>query len=50
MGENLALNMADKGWQVSVYNRTSVQGIEEGVVDRFINVPRNARALCNIRI
>lgn len=22
MGENLALNMADKGWQVSVYNRT----------------------------
>ena len=21
MGENLALNMADKGWQVSVYNR-----------------------------
>lgn len=36
MGENLALNMADKGWQVSVYNRT-VPGIEEGVVDRFIN-------------
>ena len=22
MGENLALNMADIGWQVSVYNRT----------------------------
>ena len=22
MGENLALNMADKGWMVSVYNRT----------------------------
>lgn len=22
MGENLALNMADKGWRVSVYNRT----------------------------
>ena len=22
MGENLALNMADKGWNVSVYNRT----------------------------
>lgn len=36
MGENLALNMADKGWQVSVYNRT-VPGIEEGVVERFIN-------------
>ena len=30
MGENLALNMADKGWRVSVYNRT-VPGIEEGV-------------------
>ena len=29
MGENLALNMADKGWRVSVYNRT-VPGIEEG--------------------
>lgn len=36
MGENLALNMASKGWHVSVYNRT-VPGIEEGVVDRFIN-------------
>ena len=36
MGENLALNMADKGWRVSVYNRT-VPGIEEGVVERFIN-------------
>ena len=29
MGENLALNMADKGWNVSVYNRT-VPGVEEG--------------------
>lgn len=36
MGENLALNMADKGWNVSVYNRT-VQGAEEGVVERFVN-------------
>ena len=36
MGENLALNMADKGWQVSVYNRT-VPGVEEGVVERFMN-------------
>lgn len=36
MGENLALNMADKGWQVSVYNRT-VPGIEEGVVERFVS-------------
>lgn len=36
MGENLALNMADKGWEVSVYNRTVV-GVEEGVVERFIN-------------
>ena len=35
MGENLALNMADKGWRVSVYNRT-VPGIEEGVVERII--------------
>ena len=36
MGENLALNMADKGWHVSVFNRT-VPGVEEGVVERFIN-------------
>lgn len=35
MGENLALNMANHGWQVSVYNRT-VPGIEEGVVERFV--------------
>lgn len=35
MGENLALNMADKGWNVSVYNRT-VPGVEEGVVEHFI--------------
>ncbi len=35
MGENLALNMAGKGWTVSVYNRT-VAGVEEGVVERFI--------------
>ena len=35
MGENLTLNMADKGWDVSVYNRT-VPGVEEGVVERFI--------------
>lgn len=36
MGENLALNMANHGWRVSVYNRT-VPGIEEGVVEKFIN-------------
>ena len=36
MGENLALNMESKGWSVSVYNRT-VPGVEEGVVERFIN-------------
>ncbi|MBM6992586.1 MAG: decarboxylating NADP(+)-dependent phosphogluconate dehydrogenase [Prevotella sp.] len=36
MGENLALNMANHGWNVSVYNRT-VPGIEEGVVERFVN-------------
>lgn len=35
MGENLALNMAHNGWKVSVWNRT-VPGVEEGVVDRFI--------------
>ncbi|MDR0961432.1 MAG: decarboxylating NADP(+)-dependent phosphogluconate dehydrogenase [Mediterranea sp.] len=35
MGENLALNMAGKGWKVSVYNRT-VKGVEEGVVERFV--------------
>lgn len=36
MGENLALNMESKSWQVSVYNRT-VPGVEEGVVERFVN-------------
>ena len=36
MGENLALNMESRGWHVSVYNRT-VAGVEEGVVDRFMN-------------
>lgn len=35
MGENLALNMESRGWNVSVYNRT-VPGVEEGIVDRFI--------------
>ena len=35
MGENLALNIANHGWNISVYNRT-VPGIEEGVVERFI--------------
>jgi 6-phosphogluconate dehydrogenase len=35
MGENLALNMESKGFRVAVYNRT-VKGIEEGVVERFI--------------
>ena len=45
MGENLALNMADKGWQVSVYNRT-VPGIEEGVVDRFINGRARGKSIC----
>ena len=36
MGENLALNMESKGFVVSVYNR-EVPGVEEGVVERFIN-------------
>jgi 6-phosphogluconate dehydrogenase len=35
MGENLALNMENKGFRVAVYNRT-VKGIEEGVVERFL--------------
>ena len=35
MGENLALNMESKGYKVSVYNRT-VKGVEEGVVERFL--------------
>lgn len=35
MGENLALNMAGRGWQVGVYNRT-LPGVEEGVVERFV--------------
>jgi 6-phosphogluconate dehydrogenase len=36
MGENLSLNMESKGFTVAVYNRT-VPGVEEGIVDRFIN-------------
>lgn len=36
MGENLSLNLEKNNWKVSVYNRT-VPGIEEGVVERFIN-------------
>ena len=36
MGENLSLNMEGKGFTVAVYNRT-VPGVEEGVVERFIN-------------
>jgi 6-phosphogluconate dehydrogenase len=36
MGENLALNMEDKGFTVAVYNRT-VPGVEERIVERFIN-------------
>jgi 6-phosphogluconate dehydrogenase len=36
MGENLSLNMEDKGYTVAVYNRT-VPGVEEGVVERFMN-------------
>jgi len=36
MGENLSLNMESKGFTVAVYNRT-VPGVEEGVVERFIN-------------
>lgn len=35
MGENLALNMESKGFQVSVYNRMAAG--EEKVVDRFID-------------
>lgn len=42
MGENLALNMESKGWNVSVYNRT-VLGVEEGVVERFINGRANGK-------
>jgi 6-phosphogluconate dehydrogenase len=35
MGENLALNLESKGFNVSVYNR-NIPGIEEGVVQRFL--------------
>ena len=34
MGENLALNMADKGWHVSVFNRT-VPGVEDLLASLF---------------
>ncbi len=36
MGENLSLNIEDKGYTVAVYNRT-VPGVEEGVVSRFVD-------------
>ncbi len=36
MGENLSLNMEDKGFTVALYNRT-VPGVEEEVVNRFVN-------------
>jgi 6-phosphogluconate dehydrogenase len=36
MGENLSLNMEDKGFTVALYNRT-VPGIEEEVVSRFVD-------------
>ena len=36
MGENLALNMADKGWNVSVYNRT-VPGLSAIIVLQTIS-------------
>ncbi len=36
MGENLSLNIEDKGFTVALYNRT-VPGVEEGVVSRFVN-------------
>ncbi len=42
MGENLALNMERNGWQVSVWNRT-VPGVEEGVVDRFMQGRANGK-------
>lgn len=35
MGQNLALNLADKGWKTVVWNRT-VPGKEEKVVENFI--------------
>lgn len=35
MGQNLALNLESKGWNVAVWNRT-VPGKEEHVADRFI--------------
>lgn len=44
MGENLALNMESKGWQVSVYNRT-VKGVEEGVVERFVEGRANGKQI-----
>ena len=34
-GQNLALNLANKGWKVVVWNRT-VPGKEENVVEHFI--------------
>ncbi len=45
MGENLALNMESRGWNVSVYNRT-VPGVEEGVVERFVNGRARGKNIC----
>lgn len=44
MGENLTLNMERNGWQVSVWNRT-VPGVEEGVVDRFVEGRAKGRSI-----
>lgn len=44
MGENLSMNMASRGWNVSVYNRT-LPGIEEGVVQRFIEGRAKGKAI-----
>ena len=49
MGENLALNMESRGWSVSVYNRT-VPGVEEGVVERFINGRAKGKAIDHQKI
>ena len=37
MGQNLVLNMADKGWTVSVWNRQE-PGESESVASRFVRV------------
>lgn len=44
MGQNLALNLADKGWSVSVWNRPK-SGASESVADHFVRVRGKGKSI-----